>query len=138
MNRFRLLAIATMLMFALSVPAQQTAVAPGEKPDQGQNAAPAGMPTVDQHLKVLSDKLDLTAEQQAEIRPILQQMQDSFQKIRQDTSLSDQERHDRMKAVHAQADKQARPILNDEQKKKLDELEQEPHGHPNGAAQPSR
>jgi Spy/CpxP family protein refolding chaperone len=132
MNQIRLLAIATMLMVALTLLAQQTATAHGysEEQDQSQNGAPVATPTIEQHLKLLSAKLDLTAEQQAKIRPILQRMQDESQNVMRDTSLSDQARHDKMKSVRDKADKQVRPILDKEQKKKLDELEQEPHSEP--------
>jgi Spy/CpxP family protein refolding chaperone len=141
MNHFRLLAIGTM-MVALASVAQQTATAPGhgDAQDQSQNSGPAALPTIEQHLKMLSEKLDLTAEQQAKIRPILQRMQEEWQSAMRDTSLSDQARHDKMKSARDKADKQTRPLLDKEQKKKLDELEQEPHpdshGNGNGATQP--
>jgi hypothetical protein len=54
-------------------------------------------------------------------------MQDESQNVMRDTFLSEQARHDKMKSVRDKADKQARPLLNNEQKKKLDELEQEPN-----------
>ena len=134
MNHSRLLAIATMLMIALTLLAQQTATAHGdsEGQDQSQNGVPVATPTIEQHLKLLSAKLDLTAEQQAKIRPILQRMQEESQNVMRDTSLSDQARHYKMKNVRDKADKQVRPILDKEQKKKLDELEQEPHPEPHG------
>ena len=142
MNHFRLLATGTILIVALASVAQQTATAPGrgESQDHSQNSGPAALPTIEQHLQMLSEKLDLTAEQQAKIRPILQRMQEEGQSVMRDTSLSDQARHDKMKSVRDKADKQTRPILDKEQKKKLDELEQEPHpdSHRNGtgATQP--
>jgi len=144
MNHFRLLAIATMLMVAPASVAQQTATAPGhgEEQDHSQNSGPVALPTIEQHLKMLTEKLDLTAEQQAKIRPILQRMQEEWQIVMRDTSLSEQARHDKMKSARDKADQQARPILDKEQKKKLDELEQEPHpdshgnGNGNGATQP--
>jgi Spy/CpxP family protein refolding chaperone len=142
MNQFRLFAMATVLMVALTLLAQQTATAHGysEEQDQSQNGAPVATPTIEQHLKLLSAKLDLTAEQQVKIRPILQRMQEESQNVMRDASLSDQARHNKMKSARDKADKQVRPILNKEQKNKLDELEQEPHPEPhgdvNGATQP--
>jgi Spy/CpxP family protein refolding chaperone len=141
MNHFRLLAVGT-LMLALASVAQQTAIARGhgEEQDHTQNSAPVALPTIEQHLKMLTEKLDLTAEQQAKIRPILQRMQEEWQSVMRDTSLSEQARHDKMKSVRDQVDKQARPILDKTQKKKLDDLEQESHpashGNGNGATQP--
>jgi Spy/CpxP family protein refolding chaperone len=114
MNRFRLLAIGTMMIFALTVVAQQT-------------TRPGGVPTVQGHLKVLTENLDLTSDQQAKIKPILQELHDGTLKVVQDKSMSTEERQDNMLAWREKADKKIRKILNDDQKKKLDQLEHEPH-----------
>jgi hypothetical protein len=52
MNRFRLLAIGTMLMVTLTAPAQQTATAHGgtDNEQHGQHSA-QGVPKVEQQLK---------------------------------------------------------------------------------------
>ncbi len=141
MNHFRSLAIGATLMVSLTLLTQQTvAQNHGGEQGQSQSGAPSAMPTVDQHLKVLSEKLELTPEQQVKFRPILQRMQDESQNVMRDTTLSDQARHDKLKSIHDKAEKQARPMLTKEQNKKLDELEQQPHpdiqGNANGAARP--
>lgn len=118
MNRIRLLAIGTVLMFALSTVAQQTTTSP--------DGHVAGVPSVDGHLKMLSEKLDLSTDQQAKARPILQEMHDRMQKLANDTSLTDDERMAGQKPIRAKADKKMRAFLTDDQKKKLDELETEP------------
>jgi Spy/CpxP family protein refolding chaperone len=110
------LAMGTILMFALTVVAQQSTTKPGD-----------GVPTVEKHLKVLSEKLDLTGDQQAKIKPILREMHDGTQKLVQDESMTREERQDKVRACREKADKKIREILNDDQKKKLDQLEQEPH-----------
>jgi len=118
MSRFRMITVATVMLFAMAALAQQAA----------QSGAPAHkMPSVDEHLKVLSEKLNLTAQQEDQIRPVLQEMQDSMQKAMDDQSLSREERMQQMKAAHEKADKQARGFLTDEQKKTLDDLEQHEH-----------
>ena len=54
--------------------------------------------------------------------------------------MSRDERMDNVRASRYKADRQVRKILNDDQKKKLDQLEQEPHpelhGNVNGSAPP--
>ena len=115
MNHIRLLAIGTTLMFALTTVAQQT-TRPG-----------GGVPTVQGHLKVLTEKLALTSDQQTKIKPILQELHDATQKLEQDESMSREERMGKVRASREKADKKIREILNDEQKKKLDQLEQQPH-----------
>jgi len=104
MNRFRSLAIGTMLMLALTVVAQQAAT---------KSAAP--------------EKLALTGDQQTKIKPILQELHDAMLKAVQDESMSREERLGKVRASREKADKKIREILNDDQKKKLDQLEQEPH-----------
>lgn len=128
MNQFRILAIATTLMFALSSPAQQSASgAAGTDKQYGQPPAENTASAADQHLKMLTEKLTLSADQQSKIRPIIQRMLDARQKVMQDNSLSDDARQEELKAVHDKADKKARKFLNEDQKNKLDQLEQEPH-----------
>ena len=114
MNRFRLLAIGT-LMITLTVVAQQT-TRPG-----------GGVPTVQGHLKVLTEKLALTGDQQTKVKPILQELHDATLKVVQDESMSQEERMGKVRVSREKADKKIREILNDDQKKKLDHLEHEPH-----------
>lgn len=98
-----------------------------------EKAAPAehamAMPDVDQHLKVLSEKLDLSAEQQEKARPILKAMQDSMQKSMDDKSLTPDQMHAKMHADFIKADNELRAFLSEEQKTKLDEMEKQMH-HP--------
>jgi hypothetical protein len=81
---------------------------------------------------VLTEKLDLTGDQQARIIPILQELRDTTQKLVQDESMSREERLDHVRIWREKADKQIREILSDDQKKKLDQLEREPHSDLHG------
>lgn len=132
MNRFRLLPLGVMLMAALSVPAQQTATGSAGTDEHSQNSAQS-VPAVEQHLKVLSEKLDLTSDQQAKAKPILQELHDGSMKLAEDDSLTREERLDKVRPLREKADKQLREILTDEQKKKLDQLEQGPHPELHGS-----
>lgn len=134
MNRIRVFFIAAALTLTLSMAAQTTPA----KPASGQNGAAAHhMPTVDEHMKVLAEKLDLTADQQAKIRPEIAQMQDEMQSARNDSSLSRDQRTQRTHDAMQNADKKIRTYLNDEQKKKLDDLEQNMHNGQDHAHTPS-
>jgi len=117
MNRIRLLAIAMALAFALPAIAQESATPPARQ-----------LPTVDQHLKALSEKLNLTADQQEKARPILKEMQDAMQKVMNDKSLTPEQAHQQIRPARMKADKELRAFLTDEQKKTLDDLES--HSHP--------
>lgn len=116
MNRVRSLAIGAMLMFALTTVAQQATPA---------DSARHGVPAVEEHMRLLTTKLDLTADQQTHIKPMIQEMHDAAEKVVDDTSLSREERRARMKVIHSKADRDVRGVLNDDQKKKLDQMEQE-------------
>jgi len=120
MNRIRLLAVGTVLMFAMSTVAQQTTTTP--------DVHAAAVAPVEEHLKVLSEKLALTADQQDKARPILQEMHDCSQKLQDDQSLTPDQRQAGMHPVFMKADKALREILTDDQKKKLDDLEAQMHG----------
>src|SRR5581483_2409884 len=95
MKRIFLIALAAALSLAIPLLARQAAT----------NAAVA---PVDQHLKLLAEKLDLTASQQEKARPILQQMHDDSQKVMDDKSLSHEEAMSRMHPVFMKADKSLR------------------------------
>jgi len=114
MNRIRLLAIGTLLVLALTTLAQQAATT-------------AGVPTAEGQLKFLAGKLDLTSVQQEKIKPILQELHDATVKLVQDENMSREERLSKVRDSRFTADKKIRATLNDDQKKKLDQLEQEAH-----------
>jgi Spy/CpxP family protein refolding chaperone len=125
MNRFRLLAIGTMLLFALATTAQQPpintstkGVSAGEHPS---------IPTAEGQLTFLAARLDLTTDQQQKIKPILQELHDATVKLVQDENISREERQSKVGDSRLTADRKIRAILNDDQKKKLDQVEQEPH-----------
>jgi len=132
MNHTRSLAIATatLLLFALTAFAQQNSGADA-------NASTAA---VERHMKFLTDKLGLTTDQQDKVKPIITEMQDSTVALMHDESMSPDERMNRAKEVRFKADRKVRVVLDDEQKKKLDQLEEdfhpEQHADVHGAAAP--
>jgi Spy/CpxP family protein refolding chaperone len=134
MNRIRLLAIGIMLMFALTTVAQQSATGPAgtDKEEHSRRAAQDGVPTAESQLKVLTEKLDLTGDQQSRIKPVLQELHDATQKIVQDKNLSLEERLAKVRPQRYKADKQIREFLSDDQKKKLDQYLQGPHSEMHG------
>ena len=140
----RLIALGTTFLIALAVPAHRAVAGPaGAQGDvQGQSATQDDVPLVAQMLKVLTEKLDLTAEQQARITPILQRLRDTQQALVQDKSLSSEERLAKMRPHRYRANEDIREILTDTQKVKLDQYLQgrhpEMHGSLSGAAPPPR
>jgi hypothetical protein len=98
------------------------------------------VPAVADQLKVLAEKLALSDDQQAKVVPILETLHDATLKIVLDESLSNDERLDKVRPLRMKADKEIREILDDGQKKKLDQFEQGPHpemhGNLSGSAPP--
>ena len=123
MNRIRLLVVGTLMMVAVNMAAQQPASS-GAPANNGQHAV---VPTAEDQLTFLTGKLDLTGKQQRKMKPILQVLHDRTVKLTRDESLSSEERMSKIRLSREEADKKIRPILNEEQKKKLDQVEHEPH-----------
>jgi len=139
MNQIRLLAIGSILLFAPAMMARQTPTQPGGPAKGG--APDAGVPRVEDQLKVLTQKLDLIGDQQAKIKTILQELHDASLKLMQDESMSQDELLSKVRPLRMNADKKIREILTDDQKKKLDLYLQGPHpemhGNLHGATPPA-
>jgi Spy/CpxP family protein refolding chaperone len=120
MNR-RSFALATLLLLAVPAFPQQPAA------DTGPVTDAAGVPTVEAQMKLLSTRLDLTQDQQTQVQPILQDLHDATVTSIHNESISPQERMTNIHAERMRADKRIRDVLSDDQKKKLDQVEQEPH-----------
>jgi hypothetical protein len=129
MNRFRLLAIGSMLLIAPGVLAQQTA--PTAEPAKGA-AQGVVLPDVGDQLKVLTQKLDLSVDQQPKVKTILQELHDASLKLMQGESTSHEELLSKVRHLRMIADKKIREILSDVQKKKLDQYLQGPHAEMHG------
>jgi hypothetical protein len=114
-----------MLMAAIVTLAQQTSAKPASK-------AADNFPSVDAQMKVLIEKLDLTAEQQREIRPIMLELHDYTVKLMRDESLSQQERLDKVRPRRIEAGKKVREFLTEDQKTKLNAYLQGPHREMHG------
>ena len=132
MNRNRFLAIAaicTLWILAFTA-AMQPATAQSGAAEANTSAAPTdanGVPTVEAQMKLFTDRLDLTADQQAQIKPILQDLRDTTLNAVTDSSLSHEDRMATLHSARLKADKQIREHLTEDQKQKLDQIEHEPH-----------
>ncbi len=130
MNQICLLAIGSVLLFAPAVMTQQTPAQPGS-PVKGA-AQDVALPRVEDQLKVLTQKLNLIDDQQAKIKPILQELHDASLKLMQDKSMSHEDLLSKVRPLRMNADKKIREILTSDQKKKLDLYLQGPHSEMHG------
>ena len=126
MNRIRIFAIGVLFLAAMTTVAQQQAPASNAAANTS-SSEHIFVPDAEHHLKVLTQVLDLSADQQQQIMPILQNLYSATMKIMQDGTLSRQERLGKIKPLHLDAKDKISKLLSAEQNKKLDEFLQQPH-----------
>jgi Spy/CpxP family protein refolding chaperone len=127
----RATAMACLLLGAMAVFAQQQAAPPqgGGQWQRGQ------MPTPEQRLQRMTQALNLTEDQQAKIKPILENESTQMQGLRSDTSLSQEDRMAKMKQIRENTTSQINPILTPDQQKQYAEMTSR-MGRGRGAATP--
>jgi periplasmic protein CpxP/Spy len=132
MKPMRLLTLLAACLFSMAALAQQTSPAQesGEHKHGGQ--MDGRMRSSDDLLKDLTTKLNLTADQQAKVKSILEENHQKMQTTMKDESLSQADKHAKMKEMHDAVHAQVRDVLTDEQKPKFDamvkDMENNMHG----------
>lgn len=82
---------------------------------------PDGMPGIDQRMEMLTKQLSLTPEQQAKIKPLLEEERKAIMEARgKNRDMTPEERQEAMKTRRAEFNKKLKPILNAEQNEKLE------------------
>jgi Spy/CpxP family protein refolding chaperone len=112
---------AGLLLAGQTYPAPQTSAPPqgsamGSHPDASSPEA---------RLQMLSEKLNLTADQQAKLKPILEDQAQQMKTVRDDTSLSQEQKKAKMKAIHESFHGQINGVLTPEQQAKLKQMKHE-------------
>jgi len=79
----------------------------------------------DEQLKRMTKDLNLTADQQSKIKPILVDEQKKMEDLRNDSSGDRQAMRGKMMQIRQDTNNQVRALLDDKQKEKLDKQEQE-------------
>jgi Spy/CpxP family protein refolding chaperone len=129
MNRICLFAIGSMLLIAPAMLAPHTTQTDGPAKGAAQGVV---LPDMGDQLKVLTQKLDLSVDQQPKVKTILQELRDASLRLMQDESTSHEELLSKVRPLRMNADKKIREILCDDQKKKLDQYLQGPHSEMHG------
>jgi periplasmic protein CpxP/Spy len=84
--------------------------------------------SVDQHLQMLSEKLNLTDDQKAKLKPILQDQMQQMKTVHEDSSLSPEQKRTKMKSIHESFHDQINAVLTPEQQTKFKQMQQEHMG----------
>lgn len=123
MKRLTLLvSTALILLGAVLVYGQDNSeAASGQSPRKQDGAAMSP----ENRLARLSQQLNLTGDQKTKIKPILQDEGKQAQSVRNDTSLSRQDRFAKMQEIRKNTFGQIRPILTSDQQAKLDNMLQQ-------------
>ena len=110
----------------------------GQEQGGGQWGRGPGQPmTADQRLQRMSQQLNLSADQQQQIKPILENESKQMQALREDTSLSPDDRRSKMMQIRQESASQIKPILNVDQQKQFDEMmSRQGHGRGPGGPPP--
>jgi Spy/CpxP family protein refolding chaperone len=82
----------------------------------------------DEQLKRMTKDLDLTADEQAKIKPILVDEQKKMEDLRNDSGGDRQAMRQKMMQIRQDGNDQVRTLLDDKQKEKFDKLEQQREG----------
>ena len=73
-------------------------------------------------LERMSQALNLTDDQKAKIKPILENQDKQMQQLRQDTSVSQEDRRSKFQEIRQNTMSQIKPILSSDQQKKLESM----------------
>ena len=84
-----------------------------------------GMASPDAHLQMLSEKLNLTADQKLKVKPILEDQAQQMKAIHDDTSLTQEQKSAKKKAIHETTHDQINAVLTPEQQEKFQEMKNE-------------
>jgi periplasmic protein CpxP/Spy len=126
-----ILTIALALAISLPVAAQSPATSPPSQsaPPQtapAQQSAPAGSNQGSAQSQANDDNpLNLTDDQKAKLRPIIQDENQQMEALRSDNSLTQEQKIDKANQIRANASPKIKAILTPEQLQKLAQLQQE-------------
>src|SRR5215469_5933314 len=118
-----LLAVAAVITLAPTSRALQTASNTQEHGAMG--GSTMGPMTPEDRLKMLTDKLNLTEDQQAKLKPILEDQSKQMKAIHDDSSLAPADRQAKMKEIHESSIEKMNAILTPDQQAKWKQMRQE-------------
>ena len=84
-----------------------------------------GRMTPESRLKMLTEKLDLTEDQQAKLKPILEDESTQMKTLHEDTSLAPEDKKAKMKELHESSTVKINAVLTPDQQSKWKQTKQE-------------
>ena len=117
-----------LLALGLVVPVAAQTVNLGGKPDKDKDKKEEFKPNVKGQMKKLTKELNLTEDQAIQVKSILEDEQIQQQPIVNNNMLPREVKNDKMHKLHVDVQDKVKEVLNDDQKKKYDELEKKNAG----------
>lgn len=111
--------LATGVVFAQAAGSMDNGAQQGSNMQQGSGMHHQGMESQspDQRLARMTKKYNLTADQQSQIKPILEDEQKQMQAMHSDTSMAPKDRQEKWKSMRDTDSQKIEAVLNDNQKK---------------------
>ena len=128
-------ALGTALCLGLSAGAALAQDAPAGVPPQGAPATEGGMHrghgpmTTDEQLAHMTKTLNLTSDQQTQIKPLLNGRRQQMMQMHEDQSLSREDRMTKFKALDDDTHTKIAAVLDDKQKAKFEKMQERREEH---------
>ena len=120
-------AVALFFAFSIATQAQDAGTQQSNPQAQTESGMHQGQRTG--QLEWLSKQLNLTDDQKAKLKPILEDQSRQMKATREDTTLTQDQKREKMKQVHESTHSQINDILTPEQQKKFAELKEQQKAH---------
>jgi len=130
---FGALGFAVLVFFACSVAVRAQDAGTQESKAQAQTEAGPHHGQRAGQLERLSKELNLTDDQKAKVKPILEEQTKQMHATQEDFSLTQEQKHDKMKQIHETTNLQISDILTPEQQKKFAALKDQQKEHREGS-----
>lgn len=131
---FFTLALCGLLTLGAGVGLAQDATPP--PPQQGQPVPPPRRMNPERQLQRLTRQLNLTADQQKQLKPLLEERRHKMQALFADQNLSPEDRRAQARAVAADIHARIVAILDDQQKQEFEAMQHRRRGAPGGPPPP--
>ena len=120
---FLLVFAATLIMVGQTSHALQTAAGAQEHGAMG--GSMMGPMTPENRLKMLTEKLNLTEDQQAKLKPILEDQSKQMKALHEDASLAPADKQAKIKELHESSVEKINAVLTSDQQAKWKQMRQE-------------
>lgn len=123
------LSVPAVLLAQSSTPPDAAATAPQSDAQPGMAGRHHHPPSAERQLRHMTKALNLTADQQQQILPILQDRNQQMKALHDNTSLSPQDRRDQARSIMQNTHQKIEAVLNDTQKQQFEQMMQQRRDH---------